>query len=233
MRMPFEDGQGQDRQELEANVFASELLMPQWLIVHHMRQQEWAAADPQSPPTVYQLSLRLGTSYSALCHNLVYKNIISRKVHTDLLAVERRDIKRAIAAPYEPPNWFGDVWEVSERDSGLVIEGSKSDVVVLRLPEHSGAGFLWRMEDLGPAGMVVVHDESVSADPEERIGGLVTRRAIASAGGVALGTVHLRELRPWMAEGDPLNTITLGFDLTGPVGHGLHPAQRDASLQVA
>src|SRR6266498_2727827 len=45
-RSPFvdhEDGR-YDLQEIQANVFASHLLIPRWLLVKHMKRQEWSAA---------------------------------------------------------------------------------------------------------------------------------------------------------------------------------------------
>lgn len=46
-RSPYvdrEDGR-YDVQEIQANVFASHLLIPRWLLVKHMQRQGWSAAD--------------------------------------------------------------------------------------------------------------------------------------------------------------------------------------------
>ena len=39
------------------------------------------------------------------------------------------------------PN-HGDVWLVTDRDENMRIEGGPGDLVVVRLPEHSGSGYL-------------------------------------------------------------------------------------------
>ncbi len=48
----------------------------------------------------------------------------------------------------------------------------------------------------------------------------------------ASGHVHLREVRPWQAKGEPLNSLELDVEFTGPVRSGLLPAQQDAELAV-
>ena len=40
-------------------------------------------------------------------------------------------------------------------------------------------------------------------------------------------------VRPWQLKGEPLQTLELELDLSGPVKPGLLPAQRDALLNVA
>ncbi len=61
-----------------------------------------------------------------------------------LLKVKPKAIKQSLATPYEPANWYGDVWLITERDNGIVLEGSRSDLVVFRFAEHSGSGYLWQ-----------------------------------------------------------------------------------------
>lgn len=85
-RSPFvdcEDGR-YNAQEIQANVFASQLLIPRWLLVKHMQRQQWSAVDMTNPDIVYQLSLRLGASYAATCHalqqNKVFGTVISEAI---------------------------------------------------------------------------------------------------------------------------------------------------------
>ena len=66
-RSPFQNRGLPDLQELEANTFAAAFLMPRWLVMQHCRQHKWTAADLLDPDNVYQLALRLGTSYKATC----------------------------------------------------------------------------------------------------------------------------------------------------------------------
>ncbi len=231
-RSPFGD-QHYDLQEIQANAFASELLMPRWLLANHMQRQKWAPTDFADPDVVYQLSLRLGTSYSATCHTLLYHKVIKQTVSDDLLAVKPRAIKKRLASPYEPEHWYGDVWLITERDDGMVLEGSRSDLVVLRFMEHSGSGYVWQLGDLADAGLAIVQDGRAADPDKELIGGGVFRTVIAESRDGASGHVRLREVRPWQAAGKPLHSLELDVDLSGPVRPGLLPAQREALLGVA
>ncbi len=232
-RSPFvdhEDGR-YDMQEIQANVFASHLLIPRWLLVKHMQRQGWSASELTNPDIVYQLSLRLGASYAATCHALTQNKVCGIGMCDQLLAVKRREIKERLAAPYEPADWRRDVWVITERDDGILLEGSKSDLVVVKLHEHSGSGYLWRLDDLERAGLAVVKDSRAADPDEDLVGGVVFRTVISEAINGALGRVSLREVRPWQATGQPLHSVNLEVDLSGPEQSGLYKAQRRKALQ--
>ena len=232
-RSPFVDRTDgrYDVQEIQANVFASQLLIPRWLLVMHMQRQAWTAANMVNPSVVYQLSLRLGASYSATCHALHQNKVIGVGQCDQLLAVKRKEIKERLAAPYEPGDWRRDVWVVTERDDGILLEGSKSDLVVVKVQEHSGSGYLWRLDDLAKAGLAIVLD-SRAADPDtDLVGGVVFRTVISESRDGATGQVCLREVRPWQAKGEPLHSLDLQVDLSGPMRTGLHRAQLQKALQ--
>jgi Zn-dependent peptidase ImmA (M78 family)/predicted secreted protein len=220
-----------DVQEIQANVFASHLLIPRWLLVKHMKRQEWTASDLTNPEIVYQLSLRLGASYSATCHALQQNKVFGAGMCSQLLAVERREIKRRLAAPYAPADWRRDVWVITERDDGILLEGSKADLVVVKLHEHSGSGYLWRLDDLEKAGLAVVKDNRAADPDQDLIGGMVFRTVISEATNGALGRVALREVRPWQKKGESLHSVNLEMNLSGPEQSGLYKAQRQRALQ--
>ncbi len=232
-RMPFVNSERYDIQEIQANAFASQLLMPQWLIAKHMERQAWRPADLTRPEVVYQLSLRLGASYSATCHALVRHKVVQESACEELLAIQPRAIKQRLAEPHEPPNWYGDVWRITERDDGLRLEGSRSDLIVLNLTEHSGSGYLWQFDDLSRIGLSVVWDARSEKGSSDSIGGSVVRTVVAETQDGAKGAIQLCEVRPWQANGDPLHSIDLDVDLSGPFGRGLLPAQRQAQLGAA
>ena len=185
------------------------------------------------PDTVYQLSLRLGTSYSATCHALARNNVITKVVSNSLLNIQPKAIKQRLAAPYQPKSWYGDVWLITERDDRIILEGSRSDLVVLKFMEHSGSGYVWQFGELADVGLAVVQDGR-AADPDEQlIGGEVIRTVITESQNGASGHVCLREVRPWQSTGEPLQSLELDVDLSGPVQAGLLLAQREALLSVA
>ena len=233
MRALFDTAARFDPREIQANAFATELLTPQWLIVEHMNRQGWKRDRLTDPVIVYQLALRMGSSYAATCYALNECKGIDRPTCEKLLKVKPKAIKQKLAKPYEPDSWYGDVWLVTERDNGMVLEGSRSDLVVVRMPEHANSGYVWNFGELVDTGLAIREDGRVSEDTKH-IGGIVFRNVIAEAQGGASGHVRLREVRPWQPAGEPLNSMELEVDLSGPMEAGWHPAQREeALLEVA
>jgi Zn-dependent peptidase ImmA (M78 family) len=233
MRALFDTGARFDPREIQANAFATELLTPQWLIVEHMNRQGWKRDTLTDPVVVYQLALRMGSSYSATCYALQECKGINRATCEKLLQVKRKAIKQKLARPYEPKSWYGDVWLVTERDNGMVLEGSRSDLVVVRMPEHANSGYVWSFGELLDAGLTIREDRRISEDTTH-IGGIVFRNVIAEAHEGASGHVKLLEVRPWQSNGEPLNSMELSVQLFGPMEDGWHPSQREeALLEVA
>jgi Zn-dependent peptidase ImmA (M78 family) len=117
-RALFDRGACFDSREIQANAFATALLAPQWLIVQHMQRQGWNRASLADPIVVYQLSLRMGTSYPATCYALLDCKGIDQPTCDQLLEAnkKKRAMKQTLAKPYTPVNWHGDVWLVTERD---------------------------------------------------------------------------------------------------------------------
>jgi IrrE N-terminal-like domain len=79
-RSPF-DGRNYDQNEVAANSFAAMFLMPDWLFNLHATRQHWTADSLREPTTVYQMSLRVGTSYEATCRALPDPATLCRSHH--------------------------------------------------------------------------------------------------------------------------------------------------------
>ena len=77
-RGPFGPSQGRDIQEVEADAFAAEFLLPRWLYRHHVQTRAGRSAHLRNPEIVYQLSLRMGASYEATCWGLLGHQILPR-----------------------------------------------------------------------------------------------------------------------------------------------------------
>jgi hypothetical protein len=239
-RFPGSEGAASDysEEEIQANVFASQLLIPRWLLAKHMKRQGWTPSDVQRDETVYQLSLRLGVSYAATCHALQRNQVIEPTTCDALLAVPPKTIKkRLLGSMHKPDDWRRDVWVITARDDGIMLEGSHDDLVIVKVKEHSGSGYLWRLDDLAAAGFGVLHDDlEEDADcSDDTYGGIVFRTVVAEPkeDSGAEGHVFLSETRPWQKDGEPLQSLKLDVDFVGPVGAGLHRAQRKAFLGVA
>ncbi len=230
-RMPMSPEPGNNFEETEADAFAIAFMMPKWLVLAHSARQGWQIDHFRRPNVVYQLSLRIGASYEATCRTLVRYNLISPSVMTDLLRTQPRSLKVDLLKDYRPDNYRGDVWLLTERDAGSRIDGSRNDLFVLQLEEHSGGGYLWDLDQLIASGFAVVRDEREAIDGDG-IGGPVVRRVTAAPDAPRRGRVAVEARRP----GQPapaLTSLTLDFDLTGPEQTGLSRAERRHLLEAA
>lgn len=54
-RDPFSGANG-DLQEIQAEAFAAEFLLPRWLYIHHAKNQGWSSGHLRNPDIVYQLA---------------------------------------------------------------------------------------------------------------------------------------------------------------------------------
>ncbi|MDE1918651.1 MAG: protease inhibitor I42 family protein [Sphingomonadales bacterium] len=230
-RMPTSPEPGGLFQEAEADSFAVAFMMPMWLILMHAARQGWQVPDFQRPNIVYQASLRLGASYEATCRTLARYDLISQWTMHDLLNVKPREMKVDLLREYRPPNYRGDVWLLTAKDAGTRIDGSRNDVFVLRLNEHSGGGYLWDFEQLAQSGFAIVRDDREAIDPEG-IGSPVIRRVTAAIEDADRGRMSLSERRPWQPS-TAIADLTFDYDVTGPERAGLSRAERRARLEVA
>jgi Zn-dependent peptidase ImmA (M78 family) len=229
-RAPYSLTSRLERQEREADAFASMFLAPAWLLALIVQRQGWRPESLTEPETVYQLSLRLGTSYSATCHVLERHKAINRTQRENLLSLEPKTIKRALLDDYEPSDWRSDVWVLTDRDEGLLIEGGRHDLFVVRLRENSSAGYLWNFDELKAAGFALVADDQEG--DEGRVGGVLTRRVTAQSSGRVSRDVTFKEHRPWMPD-KVLQELHLRYELRGPEEPGMWEPERRRVLQAA
>jgi Zn-dependent peptidase ImmA (M78 family) len=230
-RAPFSTNGRLSRQEREADAFASMFLTPAWLLALNFERQGWRARNLVEPANVYQASLRFGTSYRATCHALERHKVINRSESERLIAIEPKEIKQQYLEGYEPPDWRSDVWLLTERDQGMLIEGGRNDLFVVRLRENSGAGYLWNFDQLRDAGFALVDDDRETDNPDA-IGGVLTRKVTARSEDRVQGEVILQEARPWMAD-TPLHELSLRYDLRGPENPGMWEPELKRVLQAA
>ena len=224
-------GSDPDFQEVEADAFAVAFLMPKWLIEWHCECQGWLASDLALPPTAYQLSLRLGTSYEAMSWTLQRHNLITAAAGKALRNIQPRQFKMELLQEHRPTDYRGDVWLLTERDAKTRIDGSRNDHFVLRLNEHSGGGYLWNIDQLRASGFAILRDNRENPD-SAGIGGPVIRHVTANMEQAVRGEVLLNECRPWQPTA-PISQVTLNYDFTGPEEEGLSRAERRQLLEAA
>jgi len=222
---------GPNMQEVEANAFAVAFLMPRWLIQWHCARQGWTQESLAQPLAVYQLALRLGTSYEATTWTLQRLNLISATVGNTLRATQPRAIKAEILRDYRPADFRGDVWLLTERDGETRVNGSRNDHFVLQLNEHSGGGYLWNVDELRESGFAIVRDDTDDTD-HEGIGNATTRSVTAAPAAPNEGRLALSEARPWELDA-PLSELVLTYDFTGPEEEGLSRVERRRALAAA
>lgn len=201
--------------EIAADSFASAFLLPRWLLQMHARRHGWDRASMRDPHAVYQLSLRLGASYTATCIALERYDIIDAAARKALLDKPRRELKAELLDGLPVDNFFPDVWLLTERDEGSTIEGQPDDLFVLRLAEQSGAGYVWTTSGLLESGFAILRDERKIPPPETSIGGPVTRAVTAKHTEPTKGTFALELRRPWLKSGTPLAALHVDYDLRG------------------
>ena len=230
-RPPLGEAAGRDARELEADAFAAGFLLPRWLIAWHADRQGWRGDRLTDPHVVYQLSLRLGASYEATWRTLTGYGLVAPGAARALGRTRVRDLKAQLLEGYRPVDYRRDVWLVTERDAGASIVGSRRDLFVFRLEEHSGGGYLWDAGDLERSGFSVLNDMRKAADGDG-VGSPTFRTFTAATGEAHLGRVSLDERRPWRS-GPPLSRLELDYDLTGPEVEGYSRAERRRTLEAA
>ena len=232
-RMPTQNQPSDDLQEVEADAFAVEFMMPRWLIAWHAARQSWTVNDFRRPNVVYQLALRIGASYEATCWTLVRHRFIQQVQARELLQTQPRALKVALLEAHRPQDYRGDVWLLTERDAGARIDGSRNDLFVLRLEEHSGGGYLWDIDQLKASGFAIARDDLEAVDGDgDGVGGPVIRRVTAAPPETYRGRLALDERRPWDPD-PPLSSLAVEVDLTGPEEEGLSRAERRSLLEAA
>lgn len=220
------------REEREADAFASAFLLPKWLIATEMHRQGWTKFDLTNAAVVYQASLRFGASYSATVFALERENLITRTTRLRLLEVKPRQLKTALVPDFAPESWQRvDVWQLTERDEGTIVEASRDDLFLLRLRENGGSGYLWNFDELEAAGFVILRDGREPITPGA-IGAPVVRRVLGQPRGIAAGTYRLLECRPWDPDDHP-RTLTLHCSTATSYEKGLWQPERERLLQAS
>lgn len=150
-----------DREQLPdeeklAEAFASWFLAPPELVDVILEQV--GAERPAAPRDVYQLALRLGTSYKATCYHLPSLKLLDARVAHQWAQLELRKIKEEIAPQQRSEGWHFDVWALGERDRGAGHVVRAGDRLALAL------GGTWELEL--PRGFSLVDDEPTTLFPE-------------------------------------------------------------------
>lgn len=213
-------------QEQQANFFAYNLLASQWLIAATMRRKGWSRADLTRPLVVYQMSLRLGISYSGMVWSLVRIGFLGLGDTTALLRVQPRTMKLEALAGADLLSSINDVWVLSTADKDSIIEPALGDQFVVDLPNHADSGHLWSADELRSEGFLlepVVQDARTAPSQGSRV--VVGRTAETmryhlkeaqsqnpTSQSGDRQTISLRETTPWSTQAAALNEWCFGAE---------------------
>lgn len=193
------DGFSKVRQEVEAQAFALDFLMPLQLV-----DATWDLLDlPRDanrvhPHQVYQLATTMGVSYIACVVQLRAMEHISYTKSRELLDYKPKEIKRLLTGGLGPADPWADIWPVEEEDAGREIIVRQRDEIRLKLSENPTTGYQWQLDDTEESPFAVIGDDFELIDPLA-IGGpghrfLSLRADLAGTWTLAL-TLH-REWQP-------------------------------------
>ncbi len=226
-RGPLAPTTGRDPQEIAADAFAAEFLLPRWLYKHHIRAQGWTVArDLRNPGVVYQLSLRMGASYEATCWGLLSHQVLPRNEVSTLRKAQVAKLKNTLSDEFRPANSWADVWRLTQKDHRAQLVGNPDDLVRIDLEEAAGSGHQWQIDALREAGYDLLVDQSAFSCDPLHYGGTTQRTLIARPPADGQGAMVLRERQPWVAPSseDAEFSVSLRFD--GAEAGGLSRAGR-------
>jgi len=198
-------------QEVEAEAFASEFLLPKLIIIKTAMKLGWRKADFKNPNVVYQLSLRTGTSYDATRLALFENNLIDSKSADKLKEITPKNAKKNILGDKLLDNPWSDVFLLTLKDSGSTVQASPEDTIIVELPEHSSGGYLWSRIH-SDEEVNLIDDETISI-AESAIGSINRRRL--SFNGAANSKVHIEERRPWEKDKKPIEEFDININFHG------------------
>jgi Zn-dependent peptidase ImmA (M78 family) len=226
-RGPLAPSDGRDLQEVAAEAFAAEFLLPRWLYKHHVQSQGWTVQRHlRNPDIVYQLSLRMGASYEATCWGLLGHQILPRSEVDELRKIPVARFKSSLGGDFKPGNSWADVWRLTGKDDGARIVGNPDDLLRIELEEAASSGHQWQIDALQEAGYQVLSDESAFSRDPLLYGASSVRTLIARPPVSGIGAVTLREIQPWNADASDDPTFSVALSLQGPEPGGLSRADR-------
>lgn len=224
--------------ERQADAFAFNLLMPRWLLVENIKHLQQLDLHLPGPVAVYQLAVRVGTSYMACALTLSKYNFITSANLVALLATQPKDIKARILADLSMPDWHRDVWLLSEADDGMAIETQQGDVLVAHVREASTAGYSLETNRLIAAGFAVLANREVATDaspaeddPVGAIGAFPLCETVAVANQTGQAPFEIRQKRPW-EDNDGMSVVRLDVKVKLP-SKGLSELDRAARKRAA
>lgn len=196
-------------QEIEADAFASEFLLPKVLIVSTAKKLGIKKDDLSKPSVVYQLSLRFGVSYEATWRALQGHDLINSRIAHQLGQISPKEIKRRILGSFVWDDPWADIFDVSPRENKKYIRANgATDIVVISLPQHTIHGYQWELSKRA-RNIKVLFDECLQATGA---GNARVRRLYVTGEGIS--NMILEEINA-RKRNEVLNSFELMVDFSG------------------
>ena len=163
----------------------------------------------------------------AAIHGLEREKIIDAKARVEILKVDLYALKRALLDDHDIPNKRkSEVWLLTEKDEGAVIEADRDDLFLLKLKESTGAGYLWNFDELSETGFVALKDGRDPL-PTGLVGAPTMRNVLLRANNPKMksNTLELTHSRPWDPEDGP-RRFTMHFQIATGSEAGLFVLRR-------
>lgn len=223
-------GRSQNLQEVAAQSFAGEFVMPLQLVNYTLQMMGITDHHPNlTPRQIYQLALELGVSYSAGITQLVGQRKLSVDAGRRLRKTSPLDIKIGLVGAKPEYSW-ADVWILDETQEGRQLVPRMRDEIHVMLEETPSTGYVWQVVDAAPSVLALLDDTFESPDDLDMIGGDGLRHLWFRVARAGSGRIRLEKRRPWQADGQPAAsfeaTLAAVAPMTGDVDDGLTADQK-------
>lgn len=225
----------QDLQEVAAQAFAGEFIMPLQLVNYTLRTMGLGINPPPlDARQVYQLALELGVSYSAAVTQLVGQRKLTPHGGRELRGRRPLAVKTDLVGARPEDSW-ADVWLLDETQEGRELTPRVRDEIHVVLPETPSSGYVWNLVDPVGDSVALVDD---GFDPASDAVGASGRRHLRFRV-LRPGEHRLRlaKQRPWEHSAQPAATfeavVRASPTPTGDSAEGLAVEQKTALLEDA
>lgn len=224
--------------EWQADAFAFSFLMPRWLVRDNLERLMAIGLTLPMPAAVYQLSLRLGCSYSATVMTLERYQLVNAVDAKQLKDTKPREIKKSLVGDITVDDWHRDVWVIAEGDDKITVDAGVEDLFITQVHEPSTAGYVTSTQEAVAAGFTVLREQIVSSAADHNsnepgasvLGSFPLHKTIFATGSPGFKNLKLKQQRPWESTDNARAVLDFLVDIREPV-LGLSPEEKHLSLQ--
>jgi Zn-dependent peptidase ImmA (M78 family)/predicted secreted protein len=209
---------GQSLQEVAAQAFAGEFLIPVQLVNFTLKSMGITDKRPDlTPRQLYQFALELGVSYSAAATQLVTHKKLPSATGDRLRKASPLEIKTGLGG-IRPENAWADVWLLDESQDGRELVTRLRDEIHLLLRETPSTGYVWEPVDVAPGVAELVDDRFETADGDQgAVGADGLRHLFFRVVAPGAGLIRLVKRRPWETDGQASAAFETTLDAVAPL----------------